>query len=295
MKCFNIQDATPEQLRALQDKSFQILEFFDAFCTQYQLTYWLGGGSLIGAIRENDILEWDDDIDVFMPRDEYERFIKLFSQYKKNSQYQLGYTTEQDNYHSTCISLHDTETTFINKHSQHEDILHGIYLDIMPMDYVVKGGKLKTLKQKICAILYDLYIVQRPAVNQGKLIFFITSFLLYLVPSKKLKYKLAKFFEKKMLASKESRSNEMLELVTNFKALFRHYDHTFFDVNERYLFGKNSYPVPSGYHEYLTACFGDYMQPPKMTYRKPKHQTVFVDTENSFKKYKGIYYYVTKE
>lgn len=167
--------------------------------------------------------------------------------------------------------------------------MHGFYLDIMPMDYVA-ASKLGRFKQTISAILYDLFIVQRPARNQGKFMYFLTLVILASVPGRAFKYRIAKFFEKLMIINKTDKTTKMVELVTNVKALFRYHDLSIFDKTIDVKFEDSFFPVPAGYDQYLKSCFGDYMSLPDKNSRKPKHKTVFIDTENSYLNYKGIYY-----
>lgn len=289
MQLFNIEDASYQELRVVQEKLLELLKFYDSFCKKHNLKYWLAGGSMIGAIREGGIIPWDDDIDVFMLREDYEKFIELFKNNNVNPHYALAQTTSRENYHFTCIGLHDIRTTFINEHSKDEDIMHGFYLDIMPMDYAA-SSKLGRFKQTISAILYDLFIVQRPARNQGKFMYFLTLVILASVPGRAFKYRIAKFFEKLMIINKTDKTKKMVELVTNVKALFRYHDLSIFDKTIDVKFEDSFFPVPEGYDQYLKSCFGDYMSLPDKNSRKPKHKTVFIDTENSYLNYKGIYY-----
>ncbi|MDR1766857.1 MAG: LicD family protein [Propionibacteriaceae bacterium] len=64
--------------RQLQEETLQTLIDFDAICAEHHLTYYLAGGALIGAVREGGFIPWDDDIDVHMPRADYERMLELF-------------------------------------------------------------------------------------------------------------------------------------------------------------------------------------------------------------------------
>lgn len=70
----------PLTLTEHQQILYDILYMLDDFCTKYQIRYFLVGGSLLGAVRHQGIIPWDDDIDVGMERSEYERFIVLFQQ-----------------------------------------------------------------------------------------------------------------------------------------------------------------------------------------------------------------------
>ena len=95
MQLFNIEDASYQELRVVQEKLLELLKFYDSFCKKHNLKYWLAGGSMIGAIREGGIIPWDDDIDVFMPREDYEKFIELFKNNNVDSHYALAQTTSR--------------------------------------------------------------------------------------------------------------------------------------------------------------------------------------------------------
>ena len=64
---------------ALQEKSLEIFKYFQKLCKENGLRYWVGGGTLIGAMRHQGFIPWDDDIDVFMPRPDYEKFYEIWN------------------------------------------------------------------------------------------------------------------------------------------------------------------------------------------------------------------------
>ncbi|WP_081481408.1 LicD family protein [Treponema sp. JC4] len=72
------------QLKQIQ---LSILDFVNFFCKENNIRYSLCGGSLIGAIRHKGYIPWDDDIDIMMPRPDYDKFIELFN--SKNSRFKL--------------------------------------------------------------------------------------------------------------------------------------------------------------------------------------------------------------
>ncbi|HHV6931633.1 TPA: LicD family protein, partial [Haemophilus influenzae] len=76
-------------LREQQLVCLDILDYFHALCEKHQIRYSLGGGTLIGAIRHKGFIPWDDDIDVYMHRDEYQKFINAWL-HEKHERYIIG-------------------------------------------------------------------------------------------------------------------------------------------------------------------------------------------------------------
>ena len=64
-------------LEETQDRLFELLVYFDELCRANDLRYWLGYGTLLGAVRHQDFIPWDDDVDVLMPREDYEKLLSL--------------------------------------------------------------------------------------------------------------------------------------------------------------------------------------------------------------------------
>ena len=94
-------------LKDVQEISYEILKEFKDFCNTNGLRYYLAYGTLIGAIRHKGFIPWDDDIDVFMPRPDYEKLLQL---YTDNANYQLYSPRKQKNYYCCYMKLVDANT-----------------------------------------------------------------------------------------------------------------------------------------------------------------------------------------
>ena len=67
-------------VRQLQLKLLEIFLYFKKICEENNLTYWCGGGTMLGAVRHKGFIPWDDDLDVFLPRKDYERLYEIWDQ-----------------------------------------------------------------------------------------------------------------------------------------------------------------------------------------------------------------------
>lgn len=275
-------------IRQLQNKALEILIYFQSLCRKNGLRYWVGGGTLIGALRHKGFIPWDDDIDVFMPRNDYERLYQLWPEIADTGHYALCRTNRNKNYHQTDMQLVDTTTTFINRHSQHEDIEHGVSIDIMPFEGCPEGYFAR-LGQIWHSILYCVYNVQRLPDHQGKLLRWLTNIVLKLIKNPDKRYRIWRKHEKAMTRFAFDNSKNVKETITSFRALFYSYPREYFETR-LVPFENIQVPIPVGAHEYLTRIFGDYMQLPPEEKRLAKHDVVFIDLMTPYDHYRGIHY-----
>ena len=112
----------------IKKREFQILLYFRDFCKDHHLRFSLAGGTLLGAIRHKGFIPWDDDIDVCMPRSDYQRFIKEYS--AEQSKYMLV-SNQCGNLNVPYSALRDQETVV---KSQFSEITSSLWIDIFPVD-----------------------------------------------------------------------------------------------------------------------------------------------------------------
>lgn len=116
----------------LQSKLVDMLSWFHDFCEKNGLRYYIIAGTMLGAVRHKGFIPWDDDIDVGMPRSDYEKLRKM-SMAEQDGQYRFEYPSlENKNYSRLFAKLYDTNTTFIEK--ERYTMKRGIYIDIFPLD-----------------------------------------------------------------------------------------------------------------------------------------------------------------
>ena len=117
----------------------QILCATDKICTEHHLTYWLEGGTLLGAVRHHGFIPWDDDMDISMPRKDYEQFLKIAPQLLPKD---LFLQTQQSDpqYKLPIAKIRKRGTLLIETgETGNENYCHGIFIDIIPNDYYHNG------------------------------------------------------------------------------------------------------------------------------------------------------------
>lgn len=276
-------------IAALQDKMLEILKYFDSICINNGLTYWAGAGTCLGAIRHKGFIPWDDDLDVYMPRHDYEKLWVSWEDFSKDSKYKLCRTNHEKNYRHRVMQIVDTKTTFINQRCINDDIEHGVYIDIIPID-AAAPSKLTRFIQIISTIVFSVYNIQvEPEFHGNGLMALGTKVLLQAVNSPEIRYKIWSKAEKYMVRYDTLNATEYVELLTYFKMIFKPLPATWFKT-QRVPFEDTLINVPVDYDKYLSVMYGDYMQLPPEEKRKVQHNTVLIDLEKPYTDFKGKFY-----
>ena len=154
-------------IKIIQDKILSILKEFISICEENNLTYYALGGTLLGAVRHKGFIPWDDDIDIGMPREDYEKFKKIASNVLPENYKFLSEDTL--NYKKAFSVIRDDSTKIIMNYSK-EELVESLWIDIFPLD----GMPSNVLKKKIHSFryLYARMMVQlsqfNSLVNQKK-------------------------------------------------------------------------------------------------------------------------------
>ncbi|WP_022756110.1 LicD family protein [Butyrivibrio fibrisolvens] len=122
-------DSKRVDLREMQIIELGVLMEFHRFCVEHNLTYYLSSGSLIGAIRHKGFIPWDDDVDVYMPYEDYCKFMEI---YPDDGVYKAVDWTKDNDYFLAFGKLYDSRTTLLHAGFPVNGIM-GIYIDIFPL------------------------------------------------------------------------------------------------------------------------------------------------------------------
>ena len=136
-----------KDLKTLQGVLVEILDEVVRICDKHHLDYFISGGTLLGAVRHAGFIPWDDDIDIVMPRDDYEKFLEIAKDELSNKYFLDYYKTNLEN-HFGFAKIRKNNTTF--KQGYTYSCHNGFFLDIFPLDY---NDNRDSLKIKLAASL----------------------------------------------------------------------------------------------------------------------------------------------
>lgn len=286
----SVKDFTPEELRKWQMKLLEILVYFKEFCDKHNLRFFLSAGTCLGAVRHHGFIPWDDDLDVIMPRPDYDKLIELWEKEADTSKFVCSVSTKEKCARFPMATIRSVNTTCIYDHSVNDDICQGIKIDVEFLDGV-PNNKLHMYFNRICADVMALYRTQRVPMRFG------TSFqkvvarlLLWLVPNQKLRWKIAKWCENRIKSvpfDGDCKYVRYLGVHPYLKSAYM--DSVLMD------FEGNKMPIPVDYDNHLKSLYGNYMEMPPVDKRIPATDNlVFYDLDHSYLDYRGKYYCVEK-
>lgn len=256
----------------------EIMDVFHSVCVENNLKYSLAYGTLLGAVRHKGFIPWDDDIDVLMPREDYEKFISLFLAAKREDYLLLSYSTTPD-YTNTFIKIVKNHTTFLQYERDRNRKFHkGIFVDIFPMDRVAPGRIGKRFQKLFCllALLYNRGYTSGDRGVRG----LIEKALLAVVPQRNY-HSIERWAEKKATRWNNNKSLEWFGFQT-VADMEHHYSPDSFDNLVELEFEKKRYLAFRQYDDVLRDEFGDYMQLPPEHERVWKHHPILIDFEHDY-------------
>lgn len=277
-------DNTTNELKDIQKKSLEILKVFQEFCQKNNLRFYICGGCCIGAIRHKGFIPWDDDIDMFMPRKDYEKLKSLWIDQIDNNKYKYCKSDYDKFYRSLLTYISDEDTTFIKERQKDLDISHGVRIEILPLDGCPKS-RIKRKIQIMWALIYQIFNNQESPTSKGKFLKLVGDLMLFIFKSWKSRCRIWKYAEKQMSKYDIEDCGKITELCARYQYMVNEYPKEIFEDVVYKEFEGMLVPLPKGYDKYLKMAFGDYMKLPSKDKQIPKHEAVKIDLKNSYKKY----------
>ena len=273
-------------MNELQKNELEILKVFIDICDKLELTYYLVCGSVLGAVKYNGFIPWDDDVDVALMRDDYEKFLSLSPALLPDWLFVQNYRTEKD-FPLLMTKLRDSRTTMIETDFADLPINHGIAIDIFPLDgYPREEKEVKTFEKR------KKYFTRRQFVRlMGKrgqffknirttAIWVLYKFFGYCRNNQKLMTKFEAF-----LSSYSVKDSDLICNHGNWQGILEYAPAEQYGKGTMITFEGIEVRIPERYDEYLRQKYGDYRKDPPKGKQASHHAYVKIDVDNPYTRY----------
>lgn len=252
--------ANLEELKTIE---LDIMKKIHDFCEKNNIEYVLASGTMLGAVRHKGFIPWDDDIDIFMTRNNYEKFLKLFKQHKKNYNLEIANHMTEIYFGRPFTKVFDKDTYMIEPQYKTDDPI-GVFVDIWPLDKLPQNT-IKRYFVKTYAFFLKKILLASSMKYDNNYRFF-----------KKFVIVICKLFNPKQLVLKldklaNSYNQEDSELLFCYAGQEAVYSEQDFKRIIKIQFEDSEFYIPENYDNILKAEYGNYMQLPPQNERIPHH------------------------
>lgn len=264
-----------KQLRKLQLTQLEILKVIDRICREHGISYSLYAGTLLGAVRHQGFIPWDDDLDICMSRSEYNRFLKVWEQTQHDG-YMLQNKENSPDFTQSFSKIRKLDTTYRMKVDLGREYYQGIFVDIFPIDRIPEGKMAQRLFRLQC-MLYQLYTREFVPPKSSTAVKTVSQAILLLTPEKcrpalreKLLERITRHADDKALPA------IAIETMGTLHTLYPA------DMLDDYVclpFEDGRFQCFAAWDEHLKRKFGNYMQLPPEEERTWRHPPIKMDFE----------------
>ena len=252
-----------DEIRAFQLAQLPLVDKVDAVCAEKGLTYYLIGGTLLGAVRHGGFIPWDPDMDIAMPRADYDTFCTLFE--NDPDFFCQTYKTDKNHFEPHAIlRMRGTHIIYKDNETLVAPLFDGLYLDIFPLDTPPADGarqarqarallRIKRIKELKLAKIYagKTGKIKALAKRAVSLLLSPLTFAFLGALEDKIRQKYAR-----------EQSGYLVSMASHYSYKKQLMPADIYGVPERVAFEGRALCAPAKTHEYLTCLFGDYMTPP---------------------------------
>lgn len=267
-------------IRQVQLKILEIMKYIDKLCRANDITYFIMGGTALGAVRHGGFIPWDDDLDIFMTPNQYEKFKKVFKVDASNKFVLQEWKTTKKYLEYAKVRMNGT--TFIEESfKDKKDMHHGIYVDIMILHKVPCNKLIQRLVyfESKFVTLYALSL--RNWKPKSKFQAFMLKSLKY------LPCRILVNFAYRRIYKYDTRKNNYQYCYWITTAKFKNglFDSSFFDevidipFEDTLLFGSKKIK------EYLGYRYGDYMKLPSVDMQKSASHALYVSHDKDYREF----------
>ena len=269
-----------KDLRKAQLLMLKILKEVHKICEENNIKYFLSDGTLIGAIRHQGFIPWDDDLDIGMLREDYEKFCKIAPQILSENFILQNFQTDKG-YGLQFGKVILKNTVWIEKVAKNTNRQwSGIYIDIFPYDNITENKKMQKLINRLYIFIQGLILIKFKYINISN----------YESMAKKLKYVLKKIYlctisKKLLIYIRDSickrYHNKSNTLVTKYGGNFykNQNPYNFYKDLTLQTFEDTSFYIPKNYDKILKNLYGNYMEIPPIE-KQRQHGIEYFDFGN---------------
>lgn len=241
----------------MKEIELELMDELDRVCRAQGIQYFLGYGSLLGAVRHGGFIPWDDDMDVIMMRAEFERLIEGFDEWKSSDRFALASYRDGKSIYP-FVKLVDT-TTCVYENFVEKGTATGVWVDLFPLDDV-DPCDMRPFKKNGRVGLLRSFIVADPSVGSTPLVRIAKRIICPLVHGlDAVKY--ARILDENAMKACPEGSDVVADIVGEGKPSMI-FPKSLFDSVEM-AFEDRHYLAPAGFEELLTLQYGDWRTPPR--------------------------------
>ena len=271
-RVFMFSDSYDGKLSAVQSVLLGFLKEVDRICRKHDIKYFLGGGTLLGAVRHKGFIPWDDDADVMMLRGDYEKFLSVLPD--ELPSYITDQNTDPDS-HFAFTKLRLDDTVLSTEFSARFDIHNGVFLDVLAQDKTSDNKLARRLHMKMTAQLRWLVLNKwrkTPMDANNKLVSLIGDIIKAIMPLKTLER-----MQNRVMTRYRKKPTGYLYDSMGRNVERGAYPIEWLDEAVYVDFEDAKLPIPKKWEEYLTYLYGDYMSMIPVSERHVSHDIVRID------------------
>ena len=259
------------QLEQLKQIELDILKNFHQYCEKHHLRYFLTGGTLLGAVRHKGFIPWDDDIDVFMPRTDYEKFIANFPKDPLNEIFQVACVDALKGYYLPFAKLMRRNTVL--KENVDSNLALGVYMDIFPLDNMSDDYETACKLFQTTSYWRKMLAIKNITLTSTRniwknLILLLGKISLCCLPRT---YILKTLIKKARIYESEGLSRFVCAAVMGTYGIKEILQGEWYKQAVLLPFEDGQFLAPTGYKQILEHFYGDYMQLPPKEKQKSHH------------------------